>query len=41
MAHTVKAESRDTLLLPDLFNRFANEAFWRDPRKIPAELRVV
>ena len=38
---TVKAEPRETLLPPDLFNRFANDAFWRDPQRIPAGLRVV
>ena len=30
-----------TLLPPDLFNRFVNDAFWRDPQKIPTGLRVV
>jgi sulfotransferase len=38
---TVKAESRATLLPPDLFNRFVNDAFWRDPTKIPEGLKVV
>jgi sulfotransferase len=38
---TVKAEPRETLLPPDLFYRFANDAFWRDPEKIPAGLQVV
>jgi sulfotransferase len=38
---TVKAEPRETLLPPDLFNRFANDAFWRDPERIPDGLRVV
>ena len=28
----VKAEPRASLLPPDLFNRFVNDAFWRDPR---------
>jgi hypothetical protein len=28
-------------MLPDLFNRFRNDAFWRDPERIPAGLRVV
>jgi len=37
----VKAEPRETLLPPDLFNRFVNDAFWRDPQRIPAGLRVV
>ncbi|MFM7136084.1 MAG: sulfotransferase family protein [Planctomycetota bacterium] len=38
---TVKAEPRETLLPPDLFNRFARDAFWRDPERKPAGLRVV
>jgi sulfotransferase len=38
---TVKAEPRATLLPPDLFNRFVNDAFWRDPNKIPEGLKVV
>ena len=37
----VKAEARDTLLPPDLFNRFVNDAFWRDPKRVPAGLQVV
>ena len=37
----VKAESRATLLPPDLFQRFANDAFWRDPQNIPEGLQVV
>ena len=37
----VKAEPRDTLLPPDLFNRFVHDAFWRDPARIPQGLRVV
>ena len=38
---TVKAEPRETLLPPDLLRRFVNDAFWRDPERIPAGLRVV
>jgi sulfotransferase len=38
---TVSAEPRDTLLPPDLFNRFINDAFWRDPQRIPEGLQVV
>ena len=41
VAGTVKAEPRATLLPPDLFNRFVNDAFWRDPNKIPEGLKVV
>lgn len=43
--HTVRskieAESRKTLLPPDLFQRFANDAFWCDPKRIPQGLRIV
>lgn len=38
---TVKAEPRTTLLPPDLFNRFVNDAFWRNPRDMPEGLQVV
>jgi sulfotransferase len=38
---TVKAEPRETLLPPDLFQRFAQDAFWRDPQSVPEQLRVV
>jgi sulfotransferase len=38
---SVKAEQRETLLPPDLFNRFINDGFWTDPQRIPAGLRVV
>jgi sulfotransferase len=37
----VKAESRATLLPPDLFNRFTHHTFWRDSDNIPDGLRVV
>lgn len=37
----VRAEPRETLLPPDLFNRFIHDAFWRDPARIPTGLRVV
>lgn len=43
--HTVRgrihAEPRTTLLPPDLFQRFANDAFWRDPRRLPEGLHIV
>ncbi len=43
--HTVRgrvhAEPRQTLLPPDLFQRFANDAFWHDPKRLPEGLRVV
>ena len=43
--HTVRgkvaAEPRKSLLPPDLFQRFANDAFWRDAQRIPKGLRIV
>jgi sulfotransferase len=43
--HTVRgpvsSEPRTTLLPPDVFNRFVNDAFWRDPKDIPEGLQVV
>jgi sulfotransferase len=38
---TVKAEQREPLLPPDLFRRFVNDAFWRDPQRVPAGLKIV
>ncbi|MEB3022576.1 sulfotransferase family protein [[Mycobacterium] crassicus] len=37
----VAARQRETILPPDLFNRFVRDAFWRDPQAVPADLRVV
>ncbi|MUL76648.1 sulfotransferase [Mycolicibacterium sp. CBMA 226] len=37
----VKAVPRESVLPPDLFSRFVNDAFWRDPSKVPAGLRIV
>jgi sulfotransferase len=37
----IKAEPRESLLPPDLFKRFVNDDFWRDPEKIPSGLQVV
>lgn len=37
----VKAEPRTTLLPPDLFNRFIDNAFWRNPQQVPQGLKVV
>jgi sulfotransferase len=43
--HTVRgsvaAEPRASLLPPDLFERFAGDAFWRDPQRVPDGLRIV
>lgn len=41
VASTVRAEPRDTVLPPDLFQRFINDAFWRDPSRIPDGLAIV
>ncbi len=38
---TVAADERETLLPPELFQRFANDAFWCDPARTPAGLRIV
>ena len=37
----IRAQPRETILPPDLFNRFVNDAFWRDPAAVPVGLRVV
>jgi sulfotransferase len=37
----VAAIERRTLLPPDLFHRFENDAFWRDPKRVPPGVRVV
>jgi sulfotransferase len=41
VGRTVKSEPRATVLPPDLFKRFVNDAFWRDPQNIPEGLLVV
>ena len=38
---TVEAQPRETLLPPDLFNRFIHDAFWRDPQRTPPGLRII
>lgn len=38
---SVRAEPRATLLPPDLFERFVNDAFWRDPERRPDGLHIV
>jgi hypothetical protein len=35
------AEPRAALLPPDLFQSFANDAFWRDPQRMHKNLRIV
>jgi len=37
----VLAKPRDTILPPDLFGRFAKDAFWEDPAQVPPAVRVV
>jgi len=43
--HTVRgkvhAEPRETLLPPDLFQRFGNDTFFRAPQRMPKNLRIV
>lgn len=43
--HTVRprvaAIERNTILPPDLFRRFENDAFWRDPKLNPRGVRIV
>jgi sulfotransferase len=41
VAERVTPSSRATLLPPDLFERFANDAFWRDRERMPEGLRIV
>jgi sulfotransferase len=41
VGRSVKSEPRASLLPPDLFKRFVNDAFWRDPQNIPEGLQVV
>jgi sulfotransferase len=38
---TVKAGPRETVLPPDLFSRFIQHAFWRQPQSIPEGLQVM
>ena len=37
----VRPTERKTILPPDVFARFENDAFWRDLRQLPAAIRVV
>jgi sulfotransferase len=38
---TVKAQPRRSILPPDLFNRFVDDAFWREPADLPEGLQIV
>lgn len=37
----VEAKERQTVLPPDLFKRFENDAFWLDTRRLPKGVRIV
>jgi sulfotransferase len=37
----VRAASRQTILPPDIFARFENDAFWQDPAKLPSTVQIV
>lgn len=37
----IRVIERQTILPPDLFGRFENDAFWRDPGRNPRNVRVV
>jgi len=37
----VEAKPRPSILPPDLFRRFENDAFWRDPQLNPRSVRIV
>jgi sulfotransferase len=37
----VRENTRQTILPPDLFRRFENQAFWREPQCPPRQVRVV
>ena len=37
----VRAAPRRTVLPPDLFARFAGDAFWEDPANLPPSVRVL
>jgi sulfotransferase len=38
---TVEARPRRSILPPDLFNRFVDDAFWREPADVPEGLQIV
>ena len=37
----VRAEKRPTVLPPDLFAKFAQDAFWDDPAQLPSSVHVI
>jgi sulfotransferase len=38
---SVRPETRPTILPPDLFARYANDAFWEDPANLPPTTQIV
>lgn len=41
VSEKIEPNTRKTILPPDLFKRFENDAFWQDPRSMPEGVRVV
>ena len=37
----VRAETRPTMLPPDLFHRYEQDSFWDDPARLPPTIRIV
>ena len=37
----IESSERQTILPPDLFQRFANDAFWENPASLPKGMRIV
>jgi len=37
----VRAVSRKTVLPPDLFERFSQDAFWDIPKRLPKSVRLL
>ncbi|WP_254073080.1 sulfotransferase [Acidisphaera sp. S103] len=37
----VRAETRPTILPPDLFERYERDAFWNDPARMPSSVQIV
>jgi sulfotransferase len=41
VGRAVQSQTRPTILPPDLFARFANDAFWDDPEQLPKGVRLI
>jgi sulfotransferase len=41
VGRSVQPQTRPTVLPPDLFARFANDAFWDDPEQLPKAVRLI